>query len=77
MPLTLEQEAELNPLAEKAVDLVVNLIMEDNPETDREFHETVEKISVLSLLISKLYLNLYERIPNMRGKVLDYVKNNI
>lgn len=77
MSLSLEQEAELLLLTEKASDLIVNLIMEEDLKSDREFHKVVEKISVLSPIMSKLYLNLYERIPGIKGRLLDYVRNNI
>jgi len=75
MTLSLEEEAKLIPLADKAIDLIANLIMEEEPISDEEFHKTVKEISAISPIMSKLYLNLYNRIPKIKSRLLDWVKN--
>ena len=78
MSLSLEQEAELIPLAERAFDLIINLVMkEEDQELDREFHEVVKQISAISPFTSKLYLSWYERLPKLRERTLEYVKDNV
>jgi hypothetical protein len=77
MPLSLEQEAELLPLTEKASDLIANLIMEEDSNSDNEFQKTIEQISAISPIMSTIYLGLYKRIPHIKSRLLDYVRNNI
>ena len=77
MPLTLEEETKLLPLAEKASDLIVEMIIEENSgsKEDADFHKILELISEISPTVSGAYLNLYDRIPKIKSRLLDGVKN--
>ena len=77
MPLTLEQETELLPLAEKASNLIVNLIVNDNSDLDVEFHRLIGQISVISPFVSKMYMMMYNHIPKAKSRLIDYLKDNI
>ncbi|HTY43891.1 MAG TPA: hypothetical protein VMC80_01480 [Patescibacteria group bacterium] len=79
MPLTLEQETKLLPLLEKASELIVNLISEDNPDSpsEKEFQKTIRQISDISPFVYQIHLNIYNRIPDIKRRLLDYIKNNI
>jgi hypothetical protein len=74
MPLTLEEESRLLPLAEKATDLIASLIMEGNPDLynsyDNEFKKIIEQISAISPLLSGIYLDWHNnRIPKMKSRL--------
>ena len=69
MPLSLEQEAELLPLTEKALDLISDLIMEKDSDSYDEFQKIIKQISATSPILSEIYLRLYNRIPNIKSKI--------
>lgn len=77
MPLSLERESKLSPLMEKASDLIVNLIVEEDSNLNEEFNKIIKKIFLISPIAYKVYFELYSRIPDIKLKLLDYVKDNL
>ena len=77
MPLTLEEQTKLVPLATKAADLIVKAVMEEDSNSEGEFKEIRNKISAISPFVSELYVRLYNLVPDVKSRRLDYLRDNI